>query len=83
LFIRAYSQNTTAPRKEFVWFENSGRFPFFEEKQKSADEQFDQVVPSPERREEIRRWKALMNARLVRRLRSRRICACANCFPIT
>ena len=27
-----------APRKEFVWFENSGHFPFFEEQQKFADE---------------------------------------------
>jgi pimeloyl-ACP methyl ester carboxylesterase len=43
--IWAYYQTVKAPRKEFVWFDNSGHFPFFEEKQKFADELFQRVLP--------------------------------------
>lgn len=43
--IWAYYQTIQAPRKEFVWFDNSGHFPFFEEKQKFADELIQQVLP--------------------------------------
>jgi pimeloyl-ACP methyl ester carboxylesterase len=41
--IWEYSQSIKAPQKEFVWFDNSGHFPFFEEKQKFSDELFQQV----------------------------------------
>jgi pimeloyl-ACP methyl ester carboxylesterase len=34
-----------APHKEFIWFENSGHFPFFEEKQRFADELIQRVLP--------------------------------------
>jgi proline iminopeptidase len=40
-----YTQTIKAPQKEFVWFENSGHFPFFEERQKFADELFQKVLP--------------------------------------
>ncbi|HLW53291.1 MAG TPA: alpha/beta fold hydrolase [Candidatus Angelobacter sp.] len=43
--IRDYSQTITAPKKEFVWFESSGHFPFFEEKQKFTDELVQKVLP--------------------------------------
>ena len=43
--IQQYSDTIRAPRKDFVWFENSGHFPFFEEKQKFADELFQRVLP--------------------------------------
>jgi pimeloyl-ACP methyl ester carboxylesterase len=40
-----YSQEIKAPHKEFVWFEKSGHFPFFEEQQKFTDELFQRVLP--------------------------------------
>ena len=40
-----YSQEVKAPQKEFVWFEKSGHFPFFEEQQKFEDELFKRVLP--------------------------------------
>jgi pimeloyl-ACP methyl ester carboxylesterase len=40
-----YSQTIKAPQKEFVWFDNSGHFPFFEERQKFADELVQRVLP--------------------------------------
>ncbi|HEY2782813.1 MAG TPA: alpha/beta hydrolase [Steroidobacteraceae bacterium] len=36
--IFEYSQRISAPQKDFVWFEVSGHFPFFDEPQKFADE---------------------------------------------
>jgi pimeloyl-ACP methyl ester carboxylesterase len=39
-----YYQTVKAPQKEFVWFENSGHFPFFEERQKFADELIQRVL---------------------------------------
>jgi hypothetical protein len=30
-------------RKEFIWFDNAGHFPFFEERQKFADQLFQRV----------------------------------------
>jgi pimeloyl-ACP methyl ester carboxylesterase len=43
--IWEYSQTITAPHKEFVWFDNSGHFPFFEEQQKFRDELVRRVLP--------------------------------------
>jgi proline iminopeptidase len=40
-----YSQQMRAPQKEFVWFDNSGHFPFFEEQQKFTDELVHRVLP--------------------------------------
>lgn len=40
-----YSRTITAPQKGFVWFENSGHFPFFDEEQKFTDELVRQVLP--------------------------------------
>jgi len=40
-----YSQTIEAPQKEFIWFENSGHYPFFEEQQKFGDELFQRVLP--------------------------------------
>jgi proline iminopeptidase len=43
--IWEYSQVIKAPRKEFIWFDNAGHFPFFEERQKFADQLFQRVLP--------------------------------------
>jgi proline iminopeptidase len=43
--IWAYSQTIKAPHEEFIWFDHSGHFPFFEEQQKFADELFQRVLP--------------------------------------
>lgn len=43
--IWSYYQTIKAPHKEFVWFEGSGHFPFFEENRKFADELFQRVLP--------------------------------------
>ncbi len=43
--IWEYHQTLKAPQKEFIWFDNSGHFPFFEEQRKFADELFQQVWP--------------------------------------
>jgi proline iminopeptidase len=43
--IWSYYQTIQAPQKEFVWFDNSGHFPFFEESRKFADELFQRVLP--------------------------------------
>lgn len=40
-----YTQTIEAPQKEFIWFENSGHFPFFEEKEKFSDELVQRVLP--------------------------------------
>jgi proline iminopeptidase len=40
-----YSQAINAPRKEFVWFDDAGHFPFFEERQQFADQLFRRVLP--------------------------------------
>jgi len=40
-----YSQTIQAPQKGFVWFENSGHFPFYEERQKFAGELVKEVLP--------------------------------------
>jgi proline iminopeptidase len=40
-----YSQAIKAPQKEFIWFDNAGHFPFFEEKQNFANELFQRVLP--------------------------------------
>jgi proline iminopeptidase len=43
--IADYLQTINAPRKEIVWFENSGHFPFYEERQKFTDELVQRVLP--------------------------------------
>lgn len=40
-----YSQNISAPRKEFIWFENAGHFAFFEPQ--FTEELVRQVLPLP------------------------------------
>jgi proline iminopeptidase len=40
-----YFQSIKAPQKEFVWFDNSGHFPFFEEKTRFSDELLQRVLP--------------------------------------
>jgi proline iminopeptidase len=40
-----YIQQMNASQKEIVWFENSGHFPFYEEKQKFTDELVRRVLP--------------------------------------
>jgi pimeloyl-ACP methyl ester carboxylesterase len=40
-----YVLKINAPHKEFVWFDNSGHFPFFEEQQKFSDELVRRVLP--------------------------------------
>jgi pimeloyl-ACP methyl ester carboxylesterase len=43
--VQEYSQTITAPKKEVIWFEDSGHFPFFEEKQKFTNKLFQRVLP--------------------------------------
>jgi pimeloyl-ACP methyl ester carboxylesterase len=43
--IWEYIQTIKAPRKEFIWFENSGHFPFFEEQQRFGDQLIQRVLP--------------------------------------
>jgi proline iminopeptidase len=43
--IWAYSQAIKAPQTEVIWFDNSGHFPFFEERQKFADELVRRALP--------------------------------------
>ncbi len=50
--IWSYYQTIKAPHKEFIWFDNSGHFPFFEEKQKFADELSQRVLPLATDRQE-------------------------------
>jgi len=40
-----YTQTVKAPQKQFVYFNNSGHFPFFEEQKKFADELVQRVLP--------------------------------------
>ena len=43
--IWKYSQTIKAPQKEFIWFDDSGHFPFFEEQRKFGDELFQWLLP--------------------------------------
>ena len=43
--IEQYAQTITAPRRELVWFEHAGYFPFFEDQQAFTDELFGRVLP--------------------------------------
>jgi proline iminopeptidase len=43
--IWEYFQTLHAPNSGFVWFENSGHFPFYEEQQKFTDELVQRVLP--------------------------------------
>ena len=40
-----YFQMIKAPHKGFVWFENSGHFPFFEDQREFLDKLVQQVLP--------------------------------------
>jgi proline iminopeptidase len=40
-----YTKTISAPQKEVIWFENSGHFPFFEEKQQFKDKLVQRVLP--------------------------------------
>jgi pimeloyl-ACP methyl ester carboxylesterase len=40
-----YHQTITAPHKEFIWFENSSHFPFYEEQQEFSEELVQRVLP--------------------------------------
>ena len=40
-----YFQSIQAPHKEFIWFENSGHFPFYEEPQKFTNELVQRIRP--------------------------------------
>jgi len=46
--VADYLRTIQAPQKEIVWFENSGHFPFFEERQKYLDELVQRVLPLAE-----------------------------------
>jgi len=43
--IWEYHQTISAPHNEFIWFDHSGHFPFFEEPQKFGDELVERVLP--------------------------------------
>jgi pimeloyl-ACP methyl ester carboxylesterase len=43
--VAEYVRTIQAPLKEIVWFENSGHFPFYEEKRKFTDELVQRVLP--------------------------------------
>ena len=43
--VQKYSETIRSPRTELVWFDSSGHFPFFEEKQKFADELLQRLLP--------------------------------------
>ena len=40
-----YYESIKAAHKEFIWFDNSGHFPFLEERQKFANELVRRVLP--------------------------------------
>jgi len=43
--IADYMKTIHAPQKEIVWFENSGHFPFSEERRKFTEELVPRVLP--------------------------------------
>jgi pimeloyl-ACP methyl ester carboxylesterase len=43
--VEQYAATITAPRRELVWFEHAGHFPFFEERQRFLDELLRRVLP--------------------------------------
>ncbi len=43
--IEQYADAISAPRKQMVWFENSGHFPFYEEKQGFTRELVEYLIP--------------------------------------
>jgi len=43
--IADYMKTIHAPQKEIVWFENSGHFPFSEERRKFTEELVQRVLP--------------------------------------
>ena len=43
--IWEYSKAIRAPQKEFIWFEDAGHFPFFDQKQQFADQLAQHVLP--------------------------------------
>ena len=43
--VLEYSESINASEKQLVWFDGSGHFPFFEERQKFAEELVNRVLP--------------------------------------
>ncbi|HLG57039.1 MAG TPA: alpha/beta hydrolase [Vicinamibacterales bacterium] len=43
--IAKYADTITAPRRELVWFEEAGHFPFFEDQERFTDELLRRVLP--------------------------------------
>jgi pimeloyl-ACP methyl ester carboxylesterase len=43
--VEQYAATITAPRRELVWFEDAGHFPFFEDQQTFTNELFSRVIP--------------------------------------
>jgi proline iminopeptidase len=43
--VAKYAETIRAPRREVVWFERAGHFPFFEERQRFLDELLRRVLP--------------------------------------
>jgi proline iminopeptidase len=43
--VEGYYRSIRAPRKQLIWFERSGHFPFFEEPQKFRDSLVQQLLP--------------------------------------
>jgi proline iminopeptidase len=43
--VLEYSKAISAPRKEFIWFDKAGHFPFFEERQQFAEQLTQRVLP--------------------------------------
>jgi pimeloyl-ACP methyl ester carboxylesterase len=47
--IEKYAETIAAPRREVVWFDDAGHFPFFEDQQRFTDELVARVLPLGER----------------------------------
>ena len=43
--VERYAETITAPRREIVWFDDAGHFPFFEQRQRFLDELLRRVLP--------------------------------------
>jgi proline iminopeptidase len=43
--IAKYADTITAPRRELVWFEDAGHFPFFEDRERFTNELLTRVLP--------------------------------------
>ena len=61
--VAQYVDRITAPRREIVWFEQAGHFPFYEERQRFLDELLRRVLP-------VARAQAQLNVRRMARARA-------------